>query len=290
MNRKRIKISRIVIYALVTLFSLCCVLPLLLVFMVSITDERAIGMNGYSFFPEAFSLEAYKRIIYPGSPLFQSYAVTIFTVVIGTAIAVLMTYFAAYPLANKKFRYRNGFAMFFFITTVFNAGLVPWYLMCRQLHMYNNILALIIPSMVFTPFNMFLVRNYVRELPVVLMESARIDGAGELRVATQICMPLCKPVLATITLFYGINYWNSWFNAIMLVDDSKLYPLQMLLMKIQSDIKMMTMVSGASANMTLPTEGVKMATVIMTIGPIIFLYPFLQKYFVKGIIMGSVKG
>ena len=187
-------------------------------------------------------------------------------------------------------KYRNGFALYFFITSVFNAGLVPWYLICRQLHMYNNMLALIIPSMVFTPFNMFLVRNFIKDVPVALMESARIDGAGELRIATQICMPLCKPVLATITLFYGIGYWNSWFNAIMLVDNSSLYPLQMLLMKIQSDIKMLTMVNGASTGMVLPTESVKMATVVMTVGPIIFLYPFLQKYFVKGIIMGSVKG
>ena len=156
--------------------------------------------------------------------------------------------------------------------------------------MYNNMLALIIPSMVFTPFNMFLVRNFIKDVPVALMESARIDGAGELRIATQICMPLCKPVLATVKLFYGIGYWNSWFNAIMLVDNSSLYPLQMLLMKIQSDIKMLTMVNGASTGMVLPTESVKMATVVMTVGPIIFLYPFLQKYFVKGIIMGSVKG
>ena len=193
-------------------------------------------------------------------------------------------------MANQKVKYRNGFALYFFITSVFNAGLVPWYLICRQLHMYNNMLALIIPSMVFTPFNMFLVRNFIKDVPVALMESARIDGAGELRIATQICMPLCKPVLATVTLFYGIGYWNSWFNAIMLVDNSSLYPLQMLLMKIQSDIKMLTMVNGASTGMVLPTESVKMATVVMTVGPIIFLYPFLQKYFVKGIIMGSVKG
>ncbi len=289
MKQKKVKVSTIVIYAVVTLLALCCVLPMILVFLVSITDEKAIGRNGYSFFPEAFSLEAYRRIIYDGSPLFRSYGVTIIMVVVGTVIAVIITYMAAYPLANKQVKYRNGFAMYFFITTVFNAGLVPWYLICRQLHLYNNIWALIIPSMIFTPFNMFLVRNFVREVPVELMESARIDGAGEIRVAMQICMPLCKPVLATITLFYGINYWNSWFNAIMLVDDSKLYPLQMLLMKIQSDIKMMTMVNAAS-NTVLPTEGVKMATVIMTVGPIIFLYPFLQRYFVKGIIMGSVKG
>lgn len=277
------------IYVIVAVLALCCILPMVLVFMVSITDETAIGRNGYSFFPEAFSLEAYSRVIYAGSPLFRSYGVTILMVVVGTVLAVLITYFAAYPLANKQVKYRNGFAMYFFITSVFNAGLVPWYLICRQLHLYNNIWALIIPSMVFTPFNMFLVRNFVREVPSELMESARIDGAGEFRTAVQICMPLCKPVLATITLFYGINYWNSWFNAIMLVDDSKLYPLQMLLMKIQSDIKMMTMVTAAG-NTVLPTEGVKMATVVMTVGPIIFLYPFLQRYFVKGIIMGSVKG
>lgn len=287
---KQVRASAVIINILVACFSLCCLLPLVLVFMVSITDERAIGMNGYSFFPEKISLEAYQKIIYQGSPLFRSYGITIVTMIIGTFLAVLITYFAAYPLANAKVKYRNGFALFFFITSVFNSGMVPWYMICKKLGMYNNITALIIPSLLFTPFNMFLVRNFIKEVPTALMESARIDGAGELRVAIQICMPLCKPVLATITLFYGIGYWNSWFNAIMLIDDSGLYPLQMLLMKVQSDIKMMTMVKGASTGVTLPTEAVKMATVVMTIGPIILLYPFLQKYFVKGIIMGSVKG
>lgn len=288
---RRIRLSQAAIYAAVSVCALLCILPLVLVFMISVTDERILGMNGYSFFPAEFSLEAYKQMIYSGSPLFKSYGVTIFTVIAGTMMAVIITFITAYPLANRKVKYRNGFALYFFITTVFNSGLVPWYLICRQLHLYNNIWAMIIPSMIFVPFNMFLARNYIREIPEALMESARIDGAGELRIALQIYLPLCKPVLATITLFYGINYWNSWFNAVMLIDNTDLYPLQMLLMKIQSDIKMLTQVQAAgSSAASLPAESFKMAAVIMTIGPIILLYPFLQKYFVKGIIMGSVKG
>lgn len=288
---KRVKISQIIIYLVVSVISLCCLLPMVLVFIVSITDEKALTKNGYSFFPEAFSIEPYKRLIYPGSSIFRSYGITFFTVIVGTAIAVFITYLAAYALANQRVKYRNGLALYFFITSIFNAGLVPWYMICKKIGMYNNMLALLIPSMVFTPFNMFLVRNYVKEIPVSLMECARIDGAGEVRILFQICMPLCKPVLATIVLFYGISYWNSWFNAIMLVDSSKLYPLQMLLIKVESDIRMIASVGGASSGSSIvPTEGMKMATAIMTIGPIIFLYPFLQKYFIKGIIMGAVKG
>lgn len=289
--RKKINPTQMILYLIVAAFALCCLLPMVLVFVVSITEEKALTKNGYSFIPEAFSIEPYKRLIYEGSPIFRSYGITFFTVIAGTTIAVLITFLAAYPLANQKVKYRNGLALYFFITSIFNAGLVPWYLISKKLGLYNNLWALLIPSMIFTPFNMFLVRNYIKSLPVSLMECARIDGAGEVRILFQICMPLCKPVLATIVLFYGIAYWNSWFNAIMLVDNSKLYPLQMLLIKVESDIRMIASVGGASAGGSIvPTEGMKMATAVMTIGPIIFLYPFLQKYFVKGIIMGAVKG
>lgn len=290
-RRKKFSISRSLIYVLLTCISMICVLPMLLVLVVSFTEESCIGRYGYSLFPKKLSLAAYEKLFYPGSSIYASCGITIFVTVVGTAIAVLITFMVAYPLANKNLKYRNQFAMFFFFTTVFNSGMVPWYLICRKLGMYNNILSLLIPSMIFTPFNMFLVRNYVTTIPESLMESARLDGASETRIGFQIYFPLCKPIIATITLFYGINYWNNWFNAVMLIDNQKLYPLQMLLFRLQSDISMLSqMVTQGVILDTPPSESFKMATVIVTIGPLVFLYPFLQKYFVRGIMVGSVKG
>ena len=174
---------------------------------------------------------------------------------------------------------------------VFSAGLVPWYMMCKALNCYDNIWALIVPSLLFNPFNMFLVRNFVRGIPAELNESAKIDGAGEVKIAFGIYFPLCMPVLATIALFYAIGYWNNYFNAVMLVNDEKYYSLQMLLFKIQSQITALSKLSaGAAVNVNPPKESFKMATSVITMGPIIILYPFLQKYFVKGMVVGAVKG
>lgn len=145
---------------------------------------------------------------------------------------------------------------------MFNSGLVPWYLICRVLHLYNNIWALIIPSLIFTPFNMFLTRNFIKGVPSSLMDSARIDGAGELTIAFRIYFPICSPVIATITLFYALGYWNNWFNAIMLLDSSELYPLQMILFKIQSDLSMLKDLTNVGLSNTVPTESFKMASAI----------------------------
>ncbi|MFB5676069.1 carbohydrate ABC transporter permease [Paenibacillus terreus] len=199
---------------------------------------------------------------------------------------------AGYTLAVRHVRYRNGLAMFFFVTMVFNTGLVPWYMISTKLGLHNNIWALIIPSLVFNPFNLFLVRNYMKQIPESLIEAARIDGANDAFIAFKIFFPLSLPVLATITLFYGIGYWNNWFNAIMLVDNPKLYPLQYLLFKLNSEISMIQQMQSTSTSMStslLPTESIKMATAIVTIGPIVLFYPFLQRYFIKGLLIGSVK-
>ncbi|AIQ43227.1 sugar ABC transporter permease [Paenibacillus sp. FSL R5-0912] len=279
-------------YACITVYSALCLIPMLLVLMISVTDEDTILKNGYSLFPEKFSLYAYKLIFTGGSQVLHSYMISIFVTLVGTVLAVLITSMAGYTLANKSVKYRNSLSLYFFITMIFSAGIVPWYLMNRSLGLTNNILALIIPSLLFSPFNLFLVRNFMNGVPDSLRESATIDGANDLTIAFRIYLPLCTPVLATIALFYGLDYWNNWWNAIMLIDDKSLYPLQFMLLQLKSEISMlneMTMLAGAS-DVTLPAESVKMATAIVTIGPIIFLYPYLQKYFVKGLVIGSVKG
>lgn len=286
---KKFSTAQLIINIVVGIFALLCLAPLLLLLINSFASERSITLNGYSFFPTEWSTKAYEMMFGPRNLMLNAYWITIKSTVIGTLIATLITYCAGYTLANKNCKYRDGLALYFFITMVFSAGLVPWYLMVKAIGAYNNIWSLIIPSLLFSPFNMFLMRNFIKGIPDSLHESARIDGAGDLRVAFQIYFPLCMPVIATVTLFYALGYWNNYFNALLLVDSDKLYPLQMLLFKIQSEIsKVAAMAQGINTNP--PNESFKMATAVMTMGPIILLYPFLQRYFIKGMIVGAVKG
>ncbi len=289
---KRLTLSRAIIAALLILLSLTCVLPLLMMVSVSFTAEEYIVKNGYSLIPGALSLDAY-RTIFRGTQVYQAYGVSIFVTVAGTLLHVCITGMAGYTLANPQVRYRNALAMYFFVTMVFNGGMVPWYMICKRFGLMDNLFALLIPNLVFSPFNLFLVRNYMREIPHSLVESAKLDGAGDAHIAFGIYFPLSKPILATIALFAAIGYWNDWWNSIMLVTDQRLYPVQYLLMKLKSDINMMKNMQNsgmAGATAFKPTESLQMATAAITIGPILLFYPFLQKYIVKGLIIGSVKG
>ena len=284
--------GEIIIGILILLFSLVCLLPLVLTLMVSLTDESAIMRYGYSFFPKKFSLYAYQLMFQRGSSVLRGTGISIFVTVVGTFFAVLITGFAGYTLSNKNVKYRNALAMYFFIPMVFSAGIVPWYLICTALSLRNNLMALLVPNLLFNPFNLFLVRNFMDGVPDSLRESATIDGANDFVIAFRIYFPVCMPVLATVGLFYGLAYWNDWWNAIMLVDDKSIYPIQYLLLQLKSQISMLRdlqFLSG-TGSVTPPSESLKMATAIVTIGPIILLYPFLQRYYVKGLVIGSVKG
>jgi putative aldouronate transport system permease protein len=278
------------IYAFLAVFSLFCLFPVLLTVIVSFSSEDSIIKNGYTLFPDEFSLDAYHLVFSQGEVMLRSYFISIMVTTIGTLMAVTITGMAGYTLANKNVKYRNGLALYFFITMLFHAGLVPWYLMCSKLGLIDNIWALIIPNLMFSAFNMFLVRNFMDGIPGELRESAYMDGANDMRIAFQIYLPLCVPVLATICLFYAVAYWNDWFNAIMLVSDKDLYPVQYLLLQIKSNIDALKMIPQGAQMTTVPSESTKMATVVLTIGPIVLLYPYLQRYFVKGLIVGSVKG
>ena len=225
--------------------------------------------------------------------MWRSYGISVFITIAGTIAHVAVTGMAGYSLANPSVRYRNGLAMFFFITMVFNGGMVPWYMICKTFGFMENIWALLIPNLVFSPFNLFLVRNYMRDIPHALIESARLDGANDAYIALRIYFPLSKPILATVALFAAIGYWNDWWNSIMLVSDVNLYPVQYLLMKLKSDINMMKNLQSsgfAGAAAMKPAESLQMATVVITVAPILLFYPFLQKYIVKGLVIGSVKG
>ena len=279
------------IYLIVTLVALICLLPLVLVVIVSFTAEAEILRSGYSFFPKELSLEAYRTLFKNGGEVARCYINSVGITVTGTVLATCITAMASYSLANTSVYYRNGIAMFFFVTMVFNGGVVPWVILCQNLGLTENYLALLIPHLVFRPVKLFLVEKYLRELPASLMESAKLDGANDGVIAFRIYFPLCKPILATVALFYGIAYWNDWWNAIMLVTDVDMYPIQYYLMKLRSDQNFMKQLSGvAGGSAFAPTESLQMATAAITIGPIVLLYPFLQKYIVKGLVIGSVKG
>ena len=289
---KRISGYDWIIYIVIALFSVCCLLPMLLVVMVSFTDEMSIMRNGYQLWPSAFSISAYETMFRNGTALVRSYGVSITITVVGTLGGIIITSMAGYALANKQLYGKNALSFYFFFTMMFSGGLVPWYIICGKLGLQNNLGALIVPNLLFNCFNMFLVRNFMAQLPEALRESAKIDGANEYRIAFQIYFPLATPVIATIALFIAIAYWNDWWNAIMLVDNDKLFPLQYYLFKLQSDLAMLEQLQnmGVSSTVKPPSESVKMATVVVTVGPIILMYPFLQRYFVKGLIIGSVKG
>jgi putative aldouronate transport system permease protein len=284
----------IVTYVVVALFALLCIAPMILALMVSISTEQSIVKNGYSFWPESFSFQAYRMIFSSGSQVMRSYGVSIAVTAVGTALAVIITCFASYSLSTRNNKYMNRMGLFFFITMIFGAGIVPWYLISTRLGLRNNFMALVIPSLLFSPFNMFLTKNFMQGIPESLRESAVIDGANDIHVAVKIYMPLCVPIIATIALFYGLAYWNDYWNAIMLVEDKNLYPLQYMLLRLKSQIQMLrdlqNIMGSAAASQTPPSESIKMATALVTIGPIVLLYPYLQKYFVSGLTIGSIKG
>ena len=290
---KKLTFGKIMIYMAVTAIAAFCLLPLVLVVIVSFTAEEEIIRNGYSFFPSKWSLEAYKMLFENGKEVFRCYLNSICITAVGTVMATMITAMASYSLANSSVQYRNGIAMYFFVTMVFNGGMVPWYIMCKNLGLMDSYLALLIPTLIFSPFNLFLMRNYMQQLPASLMESAKLDGANDGVIAFKIYFPLCKPILATVALFYGIAYWNDWWNAIMLVSDADLYPIQYYLMKLRSDQNFMKQLQSSGmmgGSAFTPSESLQMATAAVTIGPIVLLYPFLQKYIVKGLVIGSVKG
>jgi len=287
---KKFSISQALFHAVSIAFCIFTTIPFLLTVIVSISSEASVVKHGYAFIPDAFSFDSF-RLIFSGSEIVNGYRVSALVTVFGTALGLLLSAMLAYAMAVQKVKYRNAIALFIFITMIFNAGLVPWYIfMTKYLHLKNSIAALILPMLI-NPFHVFLIRNYFKSLPPALIESAEMEGANPLYIFAAIILPLSAPIIATVALFYSLAYWNDWGLALWLIDDRGLYPLQFILFKIQSMINYMSSRGGQSmGSQTLPSETAQMAMVLVTIGPILFVYPFIQKYFVKGIMIGAVKG
>lgn len=278
------------------IFSICAVLPFLLLVVSSFTSNEAIILNGYSLFPKEFSLEAYGYIWREKIQIFRSYGITIIVTAIGTSVGLILTLLYAYVLSKPNFPGKRFFSFYLFFTMLFNGGLVPTYIMyTRYLNLKNTIIALILPGLLMNAFNVILVRSYIQNsVPFSLMESARIDGCGEFRIFGKIILPLAKPIIATVGLFIGIAYWNDWTNGLYYVTDSKLFSIQQLLTNMMKNIQYLSSnassVASSNAASSIPQSSVRMAIAVIGIVPIMVVYPFVQKYFVKGIAVGAVKG
>ena len=281
---------------LLTVLVIITLLPILLIVIASFTEEQTLIRDGYTFFPKNFSLDAYYYMVKQGAVIVRAYGVSIFVTVVGTCLSVLLTTMLAYPMSRKSFKFRNALAFFVFFTMLFNGGIVPSYIMWTKfLHIKDTIWALIIPNYLVTAFNVILVKNfYQNSIPDSLVEAAQIDGASEFTIFRKIMFPLAVPTVATISLFTGICYWNDWTHGLYYISDEKLYSIQLLLMKIMNNIQALRSNSTAAllgtGTVDLPGTSIRMAMAVIGILPILLIYPFVQKYLVKGVVVGAVKG
>ena len=294
---KDVLLLNIIAYGFTGLVALLCLVPFLMILAASFSSETEIAAHGFSLLPRDFSLEAYKTVFREPVVVVRAYAVTIGLTLVGTVVGLLFQTMTAYVLSRRDFEWRNGFSFFFYFTTLFSGGLVPVYVLYTQtLNLRNSYLALMLP-LVFSVYNLLVMKSYISAVPDSLVESARMDGCGEVRTLFQIVMPLIKPALATVGLFIALGYWNDWYSAMLYINDADKYPLQYFLYQqvnnIESYKKLISNNSVSSSvisAMSLPTQSLKMALTVVVTGPIILAFPLVQKYFVQGITIGAVKG
>ncbi|MGG1555362.1 carbohydrate ABC transporter permease [Paenibacillus ferrarius] len=287
--------SKTSMYFVVLLFTIFCAFPFLLILSSSLTSEDAIQQFGYNLIPREFDTTAYKVLFMDSARIINGYKITIMVTVVGTFLSLLITSMLAYPISLKRLKFRKSLNIFTLITILISGGIVPWYIVCvRYLHLQDSIWALIVPYLC-QAWNVFLLRSYFQTLPDEISESAKMDGAGEYSIFYRIIVPLSTPALATVGLFIALLYWNDWWLGLTLLNKTELQPLQLLLRTIQSNVQFLaTSEQGAeiirNTGGRLPSEGIKMAVSILTIGPVVFVYPFVQRFFIKGLTIGAVKG
>ncbi len=290
------KASKIIPHVVLIIMTLLSVTPIILLAMASITDEQELMLRGYSFFPRAFSLEAYRYIFKASQTIIRAYIITICITAIGTLINVAFTIFLAYPL-SRPIKGRNAIAFFVFFTMLFNGGLVPTYIMYSQVyHIRDTIFALLVPSLMMSAFNVILMRNFFKSnIPDAILEAAKVDGASEMQILTNIALPLSTPIIGTVALMSGLAYWNDWINGLYyLVRRTDYYNIQNILTNMLNNIQFLkssAQLQGVNIELgAIPSGGIRMAVAVIAIIPVLIVYPFIQKSFVKGIVIGGVKG
>ena len=285
------------IHVLMWLGSLCCILPLILVMDVSFTDEQAIIHNGYSLFPEKWSIHAYKYLFADSSAIVKGYAITIFVSVVGTLASLALCSMIAYAISRRDYPYRRVVSFFVFFTMLFNGGLVPWYMIYSNLGFIDTIWALIVPNLLLSGFNVMVMRSFFEgSIPISLYEAAHLDGASDFRIFLNVVLPLAKPVLATIGFMVLLGYWNNWYNSLVFMVDSDTVSIQYLMTKVLLNIQAL---KANQEHMTpdmlealgkMPDESIRMAMAVVGAGPVLLVFPFFRKYLVSGMTIGAVKG
>lgn len=278
---------------IVVCFSLLCIIPFLLIIGTSFSAEDVVRVKGFSLFPQSPTLEAYNMIFKNGGVIFGSYAVTIIMTLSGTLVGLGIISMTGYALNRHDFPLRNVISFFIYFASLFSAGLAPYYLVMTQLyHLKDNYLAVAMPLMM-SPWLIILMKNFVKSVPYELTEAGKIDGAGDFEIFIKLILPMLKPALATIGLFLALGYWNEWYQSSLFLSERVEYkPLQYMLYQIINQVSYLkNSVAGAYVSFdNFPEETLKMATAVVATGPIILVYPFVQKYFISGITVGAVKG
>jgi len=286
------KLFYILAYVSVGLMALICIVPFIVLISGSFTSENYIRTQGYSLFINEFSTKAYELIFRNPVTVFRAYGISILITGVGTILGTLLITMTAYVICRKDFKYRNHFSFFFYFTTLFNGGMVSTYIFYIQyLKLKDSLWALILPGL-FNVFYLLIMRSFVNTIPPSLIEASKIDGAGEYRIFFQVVFPLLKPGLATVGLFMALGYWNDWYNAMLYINSNTKFPLQYMLYNLLQQTQALARIASQSGISVadLPSNSLKMAMAIVATGPILLVYPFVQKYFVKGITVGSVKG
>ncbi len=280
-------------YVLVTIFCIICIMPFWMVIASSFSTEEAIRRTGFTLFPTDFSVYSYQLLFRSPDQMLGAYAVTIGLTAVGTLIGLFVVSMTGYALQRKDFPYRDGIMFYIYFTSLFSAGLVPFYLLIVQtLKLQDSYLAILLPLLM-SPWLIVLMKNFVKAIPHEITESGKIDGAGDFRIFYALILPSMKPALATIGLFLALSYWNEWYYSSLFLTSKVVYrPLQFHLYNVINKVaSLRNSVAGANVVVeNLPSETLKMATAVVATGPIILLYPFVQKYFVAGLTVGAVKG
>ncbi|MCJ8010443.1 carbohydrate ABC transporter permease [Paenibacillus sp. KQZ6P-2] len=290
----RKKLPKLLIHLMLILFAIACIIPLLSIISVSLSDETTILKNGYSLLPQDFNFRAYAYILYKPIQLLNALSVSLLVSILGTLISLLITAGISYVLSREDYKYKNKLSFYVFFTMMFNGGLVPTYmLISNYLHLKNTIWVLILPYLA-TPWFILILRTFMQKIPHSIIESCMIDGASEFRIFFQMILPLAKPGLATVGLFTLLQYWNDWWLSLLYIEKESLVPLQYMLYRMINNIEFLTrstnMMPPGMNNAVVPAETARMAMAILAAGPMLVVFPFFQKYFVKGLTVGAVKG
>lgn len=297
MEKRKISVFEVISIIVLLLMAAICIIPFALMISASFTDNATVAVSGYSFIPRKFSLEAYQYLWKEGLKILRSVGISFMVTGIGTLSSIVITLLLAYPLSRKDYPLEKITTILVFFTMLFNGGMVPTYLVYTKLfHINNTYWAMIIPNLLVNGFYVMLTRTYIRNsIPVEILEAARIDGMGEFKILFKMIFPLSTPIIATVGLLVGVSYWNDWYNALLYIREEEMYSLQVLLSKIlqnaqflATNVSMGGYITGTSS--TVPSTTVRMAIAVVGTIPILIIYPFFQKYFEKGLLVGAVKG